>query len=205
MEKAQLIIQRENSKETVKVQFNPAEYNLTFNPQYSQSKRFGANSTVINFIGKSVPTLAMTLYVDGEYDNPLIPSDVNYITKKLSGLTVVDASLHSPPVCTFAWGSLSFTGVATSVKITNTMFTGEGKAIRARVDITFKSTADKVVPLESPDRTKRRVLKQDEQLFMMAHTCYDDCGQWRHIALANGLKNPRKVDAGMVLAVPALE
>lgn len=205
MEKAKLIIHKENSNETVKVQFNPAEYNLTFNPSYSQTSQFGANSTVINFIGKSVPTLSMTLYVDGYQDNPIIPADVNYITKKLSGLTVVDAGLHRPPRCTFAWGSLSFSGVATSVKITNTMFTGDGKAVRARVDITFKSTDDKVVPLESPDRTKRRVLKQDEQLSSMAYTCYRDCEQWRHIALANGLRNPRKVSAGMILRIPALE
>ena len=61
------------------------------------------------------------------------------------------------------------------------------------------------IPRQSSDRTKQRVLKQDEQLWMLAAREYEDPGKWREIAIANGIDNPRLVQSGSKIIVPPLE
>ncbi len=108
-------------------------------------------------------------------------------------------------MCVFEWGEYSFTGYVTSLSVQYTMFSSKGAPIRAAAELSMKSSGDVKIALESPDRTKRHILTQDTPLYMVAHEAYNNCAEWRRIATANGIRNPRRLRAGMPLRVPAIE
>ena len=56
----------------------------------------------------------------------------------------------------------------------------------------------------SPDHTKRRTLKQGETLALIASEEYDNPAEWRRIADANNISDPRDVKPGTVLTIPPI-
>jgi nucleoid-associated protein YgaU len=56
----------------------------------------------------------------------------------------------------------------------------------------------------SPDRSHAHALAAGETLSHVAHRYYLRAGEWRPIARANGIRDPRRLDPGRVLQVPAL-
>ena len=57
----------------------------------------------------------------------------------------------------------------------------------------------------SPDRTKERMLTEGDQLWMLAQQEYDDPAQWRAIAAANGILNPRQLAGARALKLPPIK
>lgn len=119
---------------------------------------------------------------------------------------------HAPKRMQLVWGDLDFLGYVQSSSVTYTMFDPAGTPVRAKVDITvqgeeFNLSQTRVqMPPESPDRTKERTLAQGDQLWMLAGEEYDDPAQWKQIARANGILNPRKTaDKAVRLKVPAIK
>jgi nucleoid-associated protein YgaU len=86
------------------------------------------------------------------------------------------------------------------------MFSPGGNPLRATVDLSIRGIDLKAKPpaLESPDRTKRRLVTQDTRLDLIANDVYRDCSKWRGIAVANNIQNPRKLTAGITLNIPPL-
>jgi hypothetical protein len=226
--KAKIKIFKESSTEEVTVLFNPAEYSLTETANYSEKNVPGLGGPITQYISGAASTLSMTLMFDTYETDPneasgnvarkvgaqigaskVTPSDVTKLTKKITALVNIDGALHRPPLCEFVWGSLSFKGVVASVNQTYTMFMEDGMPVRAKLDVTFKSVLDltgskKQAPFESPDRTKRRVVRQRVQLWELAWEEYGDPSMWRVIARGNGILNPLDLKPGQVLKLPAL-
>jgi len=215
--------------ETFTVHFNPSEYSLDFSASYTQRSVFGAADPITQFVSGQSHSLTMSLYFDTFTDfaqdnkfkksgsiqvgnNPYAADkdkeDVRKYTNKLIKLVQIKGSMHTPPVCEFSWGSLHFYGYVESIKQQFTMFTSDGKPVRAKVDLTFKSleSLDKRLkePPESPDRTKQRVIGMDTQIWALAYEEYDDPAKWRVIAKENNIRNPRDVYPGMVLKLPSI-
>lgn len=218
--KAKFIIHKEKSKETLDVLFNPAEYQLTSHVNYTDQTVPGLNSSVVQFIAGQSDQLSMTLHLDtyskNRIYNPLVPlpadkpEDVRAIVNKFLVMLDVDGSLHAPPISQFVWGTLSFRGVVESLSHTYTMFLEDGTPVRARLEVQMRAVTQtgmdlRSAPRESPDRTKQRMLVGNTQLWAMAAQEYGDPTQWREIARANGIENPRKLPAGHPLKVPALD
>ena len=226
LEKAKLIVEKETGSETFRVQFNPAEYNLADSVNYSEKNIPGFPGPITQFISGTSSTLNLSLTFD-TYDTPENgvrpvqsgaavtamkphrPTDVSLLTRKVAKLAEIDGSLHRPPTVTFAWGALHFKGVVTDVKQTYTMFQPDGMPVRARVELTLKSVTDvankrRENPLESPDRTKYRTVREGEHLWNFAVQEYGDAELWRVIARENGLMNPLDIRPGQVIKLPAL-
>ncbi len=147
------------------------------------------------------------------HDPSTIKSSALDITKKviqLKKLTLINPKIHRPPLCKFVWGTFNFTGYVTRLNVTYTMFLDDGTPVRARVS--FEMTGVEYndsklvddVPFESPDRTKRRLVSENQQLWEFAQDEYGDASKWREIAKANGIKNPLYIKSGTRLTVPAL-
>jgi hypothetical protein len=167
-----------------------------------------------------VPGLAMPIlqYIRGEsdvlhmelfLDRTDTGSDVDQDIKNLERFIEIDRTLHSPPVVDFVWGSFAFTGVITSLREKMTLFSEDGRRLRARLAVSFKSYKSAEVQLRelklsSPDRSHARVLREGETLAHIAHEVYGDPRMWRPIALANGITRPRFVEPGTALWIPAL-
>lgn len=199
---------------SIEVLFNPSEYNLSDSANYSEKTVPGYDGPITQYVSGAATTLTLTLYFDTyqapSIDNPVEGGkDVSIHTRKLMELTKIQGSLHRPPSVTFCWGSLQFQGVVVEVRQNFTMFLSDGKPVRAKVDVTFKSVMDpkeskRKAPFESPDRTKFRTIHEKEQLWQFAYNEYGDADKWRVIAQANNISNPLNISAGQVIHLPAL-
>lgn len=226
LEKAKLLVETEGKWEEIAVQFNPSEYNLSENVNYSEKNIPGFPGPIIQFVSGTASTLQLSLTFDS-FDTPktgvrpvvankkvtdmpqIEPKDVTQMTNKVANLVQIKGELHRPPMIEFAWGSLHFKGIITDVKQNFTMFLPDGKPVRARLELTIKSVTDiaakkKESPFESPDRTKYRTIHEGENLWNFAVREYGDPELWRVIAKENNILNPLDITVGQVIKLPAL-
>jgi hypothetical protein len=208
--------------ETIKVMFNPQEYNLDTGVNYSNVDVPGLDGPITQYISGKSDTLTIKLmfntYKAPRYDSKkggvveVTEAEMESVTKytsKIYNLTKIKGVLHRPPKCVFKWGPLQFVGVVTDVKQQFTMFLESGKPVRAVVDVTFQSVLDPVLsrkmsPWESPDRTKYRILDESSSLWQLAYEEYGDADYWKVIAKANGIRNPLSITAGMEVVLPPI-
>lgn len=196
----------ESTQETIEVLFNPNEYSISAENKYALHSMPGLSASVPQFISGDSDTLDMELFFD-TYEKQ---TDVRTYTKKIAALLDVDSDKHTPPVCRFIWGDVVFRGVMEKITQRYTMFLDSGVPVRAILNVKMRAWQTvqeqlQEIPRQSSDRTKQRVLKQGEQLWMLAAREYEDPGKWREIARANGIANPRLVKTGSRLVIPPLE
>lgn len=211
-----------NKGESLEFSFNPSSYTIKSRPVYKSVPAVGQDGTDTIFIHGAARDLSVTLFFDSASDasqsfvgiQEAVKEDklppVTDKTKKLAGMVRIKGSSHTPPMVIFSWGNLNFKGVITSITEEYTMFTVQGKPIRAKVQLTIKEDLDealtkKTSPFESPDRTKSRVVVEGMSLWSLAYEEYDDCEKWRVIAKANHIMNPLDILPGQVLKIPALD
>lgn len=194
----------------IPITFNPSEYNLTQNVGYTEKKALGMESPFTQFIAGETETLKVNLFFN-TYVEPTIESpkeggeDVRTETNEITKLMNIDPGLHRPPIVTFHYGSLNFKGVITDVTQNFIMFLGDGRPVRAKLDVTFKAVEkNNYVPLESPDRTKCRTVHETQQLWELAWNEYGEPEKWKVIARANKIMNPLALKPGQKLKLPAI-
>lgn len=216
-EKAIIKVVNGAKKDTkINILFYPNEYTMETSNTYASTTVTGLSQPIIQFISGAATTLSMELFFDtstkaeGQSDY----TDVRDYSGKVAALVNVDSELHAPPICEFIWGppgsgTQSFKGVMEKVTQKFTMFSSSGKPIRAKLNVTFKSIKSITqqfaeIPRNSSDRTKQKMLKQGEHIWMLAEEEYQDPGMWREIANANNIDNPRILQHGKSVTVPRL-
>src|SRR5262249_35097398 len=131
----------------------------------------------------------------------------------------VRSDTHAPPRVKLEWGeggrmfnnggTAEIWCVVESVSQEFTLFSPSGVPLRAKLNVTFRDawTIDQQLtqtPRFSSDRTKLVQVKRGQTLSEIAWQQYDNPAQWRPIAEANNLDNPRLLAAGIVLKIPSL-
>lgn len=225
--KAKLVLKKEGKDEEINCMFNPSQYAVKNNVNYKEEHSLGTDMSRMVFISGGQSELSLTLYFDSMGEPGRLSSagaavgmaasvlssgslpPVTDTTKKITAAMRVSGTEHRPPLVAFKWGNLNFQGVVTSMTETFTMFDMSGKPIRSKVDLTIRADGDEKAekmkePFESPDRTKCRTVIEGMSLWSLAWDEYGDCGKWREIARANGIKNPLAIYPGQILKVPAL-
>ena len=214
LEKAQ--ITNTVTGEIVPVMFNPEEYTTNRDINYSQTGVPGLSAPIIQFVHGNLQTLEMELFLDTyeshQESNRTINQagdDVRKLTRKITDLMNIDATIHAPPVLLFTWGSLSFTCVLARVSQNFTMFRPDGMPVRARLQVTFNEFRNidleaKEIKRETADYSKLHQVKQDETLSSIAARVYNNPRLWRPIALRNRIDNPRVLTTGEILVIPSL-
>ncbi len=212
MEKAKIILYGEKGSTTiVPVLFNPEEYNVSRSVNYAKLDVPGTDSPIMQFISGGETSLSMTLFFDTQNDYIRKTSDdVRDYMQPIMNALWIDGKLHAPPEAAFSWGGCFFKGIITDAKQSFTMFLASGIPVRARLELTFKSSEDalnarKKSPFESPNRTKARRAAKGVQLWRLADAEYGDPKYWRVIADFNKLYNPRKLLEGRLLQLPPLK
>jgi hypothetical protein len=213
---------RKKNAEPIKVLFNPAEYTIEQGNTFQSTSLPGLSSPVTQFVTGNADTLTMELYFDtyaksSRHDSSVKQrEDVRKYTRQIANLMEIDPDLHAPPVCEFTWGppmgnpkGFQFVGIIERVTQKFTYFLDDGTPVRATLNVTFKEYKTvqeqlEQIPLKSPDRTKRRVLKEGESLWFFANEEYNDPALWRVIADRNSIENPRVVAPGTELELPPL-
>lgn len=205
LEKAKLI-RVDKPSTTTDVLFNPQEYSVQKSVQYEPHKSPGLDLPDQQFTSGNPSLLSVELFFDTYESKKDVSKEY---TDSIMKLSLVDADLHRPPLVQFCWGSTLFEGFIESLALRYTMFLPSGKPCRATANLTikeYKSAQDQLQsnPRNSPDHTKRRTLKMGETLALIAHEEYDDAAEWRRIADANGIVDPREVKPGTVLLLPPI-
>jgi len=125
-------------------------------------------------------------------------------------LTLIQRDLQRPPVVQISWGAapptnfdFPFTGVVTSLTQHFTLFSSDGKPLRATQDVTFTEFLDPELNQRQtdPEFTTRRI-KRGDTLSGIAAEVYRNPALWRLIAEANNLDDPRHLTIGQTLAIP---
>lgn len=218
-------------KKAFQVLYNPSEYNQSRMVRYAQSHGISTNTPVVQFAGGSMEILRFRLFFDSMSAgsevggtigdkakfalNSVAPSigksiDVRTYTNKVYQLMEIDPDKHVPPLLKLKWSSLQFTGHLISCAQSFVRFNERGMPVRAWLDCVFQEfiapmKANLPRPLESPDTTKYRTVRQGDALWSLAVKEYGQPGLWRAIAGANGLANPRRLRTGERLVLPALK
>ena len=204
LEKAKLTNVDKN--ESWDVLFNPKEYSVQKSVQWEPHKSPGLDTPEHEFTSGNPQILSVELFFDTYEEKKDVRVEH---TQKILDLAVVNEDKHRPPKVMFGWGGFTFIGFIESLTVRYTMFLPDGKPCRATANVSMKEllTAEEQTTTRernSPDHTKRRTLKTGETLALIAHEEYDDPGEWRRIADANGIMDPREVKPGTVLTLPPI-
>jgi hypothetical protein len=229
-----LTITYERGDEPIEALFNPNEITLSRSLQWEEHRRAvlggeAYSEAQARFRYVAAETFSIELLFD-TYESrsgmsfgaavkdalvPLNPfqqsgaTDVRRHTGKLAMLAEVNTELHRPPICELRWGEFDiFTGVLTSISQRFSMFLEDGTPVRATVSCDFVESVSPGVAhareQHSADVDKTRQVHRGDTLQSLAAEEYGDPRLWRHIAIANGIVNPRDVRPGTVLTIPKL-
>lgn len=207
------VLKVEGQENPIPVLFNPAEYSLSTGIQHAEKRPPGKKHPVNQYITGNSKSLNVAFFFD-TYIPPSLENpdedgmDVTIYTSKIVKLAEVDDTLKKVPTVTFAWGNMSFTGIIQNVKENYTMFLADGKPVRAKLEVSFKSVYVERTEASAGEKkieTKTLTVAEGDTLCSIAKKEYGDSRYWRTIALVNGILNPLELKKGMVLTLPPKE
>lgn len=213
---------------TLPVQFNPTDLNFNKTAQFAEISIPGLDQPVLQFVRGGTETVSVELFFDTT-DNGMA-EDATSVTDqvdKFYALVKQNRDKHAPPKCLFGWGPPSktaainqftdtsssslapfyFVCVVESIDRKFTLFSAQGIPLRARLTVKlreYQTVEQMVAGLNSADHTKMRTLKRRERLDQIAAREYETSSEWRMIADANDVENPRLVKPGTMLKIPPM-
>lgn len=203
--------------------FNPKEYTVGKQNQWTLGTVKGFNVPQFEFGGGQAATLQMQLFFDtysgakgkGPDGSQAVDVRERY-TEKIWNLMLVDPNKTDqknkagrPPRVRFQWGrNWSFEAVIVSINQHFTLFLADGTPVRATLDVQFQQVQDDGnLPPQNPtsagDGGERQwTVRAGDTLAGIAYSAYGDPNLWRRIADANGLFRVRRLQPGTVLGLP---
>jgi nucleoid-associated protein YgaU len=205
-------------------QYNPTEFSLEKTVQTREIAIPGLDSPLLQFINGQNEKLTLELFFDTT-DNGMGAAATSVTTKTdpFYALAKIEPGGHTPPLVTFQWNSkfpgdslpawtgnqrrTDFTGVIESIRQKFTIFNSEGVPLRATLTISikeYKTLQEQMAKLRltSPDRTHSHVVQNGETLSAISGVYYHRPGDWRAIADANDIEDPRRLTPGTFLTIP---
>jgi hypothetical protein len=228
LEQAMLVVTWHSGEiEFIPVQFNPTELSLEKGAQIAEIAIPGLDSPLLQFVRGQNEKLTLELFFDTtENGMGQNATSVTTLTDRVYELVKIEPDRHAPPVCAFVWNR-RFPGADVSENIGNqkrndfqclvesvrqkfTLFSPEGVPLRATLTVTLREykTLDEQLNqlnLNSPDRTRSYIVERGDQLSSVAAHHYRRPGEWRRIAEANDIEDPRRLTAGIFLKLPPIQ
>lgn len=231
--KATLFVKWDNrpQPEPIEVQYNPTELSYDKSAQFAEIAIPGLDAPLQQFVRGQAEKLTLELFFDTtDQGMGAGATSVTTLTDRIYQLVKIEPTRHAPPVCTFVWnhqfpgsslggaaaGAASgnqrrngFTCIVESVKQKFTLFSPAGVPLRATLTVALREykTLDEQLAqlnLSSPDRTHSHVIQREETLSGIAGQLYRRPGEWRLIAEANNIEDPRRLTPGTFLTVPPI-
>ncbi len=211
---APAIIENMVTHDQVYCMFNPNEYTLSKQNEYSPNKVKGKNLPKIKFSQGGAETLKLQLFFDTFAEG----TDVREHTEALWKMMMISEvkknqknNKSEPPRVAFDWGAFHFEAVITSLSQKFTLFLEDGTPVRTTVDVTFQQIEDKQDHHgQNPTSgggppIQTHIVQAEERIDLIASRVYGDPTQWRLIARENHLMNPLRLREGQRLVIPAQE
>ena len=199
--------------QSIPVLFNPTSYSITKTVSWGSESSRTHNAPLLTFNGGGSRELSLELFYD--VTEPLDGQqldDVRVKTNEVVALTRIKRDMERPPVISISWGDASqdtfnfpFVGVITSLTQNFTLFSSDGKPLRATLSVKVLEALDwKKDELETDPEFTTRLVKRGDSLSSVANEVYRDPARWRVIAEANRIDDPRHLTIGLRLAIPKI-
>lgn len=225
--KARLIVEYSTgSLDIFDVQFNPTELSLDKGAQLAEIAIPGLDSPVLQFVRGQNEKLTVDLFFDTtDQGTGAGATSVTKLTDPIYALVKIEPAGHAPPIVSFEWNASfpgadlpaemgnqrrnGFRGVVESIRQKFTFWSSEGVPLRATLSVTLREykTLDEQLSqlnLSSPDRTHSHFTREGDTLPRIATRYYARPGEWRAIADANDIDDPRRLVAGEIVTVPSI-
>jgi hypothetical protein len=212
-------VQEGNPEKTVQVQFNPETLKVNFSNQKAGGDQRGGSA--VQFVGAGSTKLTLDLWFDVTVplpDGSLQPDgDVRKLTEKVTYFITPtkvpgEEDKWIPPGVRFIWGTFLFDGVMDSLNENLEYFSEEGKPLRAGVSISLSKQeiqfqfGNQAPPgnggENAPGTQPMQPARAGDSVQDMASRAGkpDD---WKAVAAANNIENPRQLGAGALLDMSA--
>lgn len=206
LEKAHLEVVKPKGLPPIPFRFNPTEFQIAKTNTFAELPIPGLQSPPLQYVRGGSEKLTLDLIVDTSDSLKDVRKEY---TDALRALMGIENEIHAPPIIKLVWGQDVFTGVMESLTITYTLFDPKGVPLRAKCSVgikEFSSVTRKMLeqPTSSPDFDKSWTVRRGDTLSSIAGAIYQEPANWRDIARANGIDDPRSVDPGRELAIPRL-
>jgi hypothetical protein len=211
---------------SVTVQFNPASLRVTYTNQVQTHNQ--SNNASVQHVGRGSSKLNLELIFDismprgqdiesGNASGPAA-DDVRELTKEVAYFINPCATQEQqdqeqcvPPGTRFSWGSFFFDGIVESMDETLDLWSEDGRPLRATVTLSLtyqgivvgynpNATPAPQSASPAPGRTPLQAARQGDSLQQMAARAGVG-GNWKAIAAANGIENPRVLQAGTLVNI----
>lgn len=212
-------VQEGDPEKTVQVQFNPETLKVNFSNQKAGGDQRGGSA--VQFVGAGSTKLSLDLWFDVTAplpDGSMQPDgDVRKLTEKVTYFITPtkvpgEEDKWIPPGVRFIWGTFLFDGVMDSLNENLEYFSEEGKPLRAGISISLSKQeiqfqfGDQTPPgsggENAPGTQPRQPARAGDSVQGMAARAGKP-NDWKAIAAANNIENPRQLSAGALLDMSA--
>lgn len=220
------VYKQDGSFEQITVQYNPNSLSFEKPVHAAEIAIPGLDSPLKQFVRGGTETATVELFFDStESGMGAGARSVTTLTDVFYGLVKIDPQTHAAPVCAFIWGEkfpgdrlperygnqrrTEFPCIVTSVKQDFRLFSPEGTPLRAVLTLKLEEYVPiqrqiEQLNLQSSDHTRSHVLEQGESLALVSWQYLNSPRDWRHIAAANEIDDPRRLSPGRTLTIPPL-
>jgi len=193
------------------VMLNPAEVTHSRTIGYDEQKPLGSPGSTLRFGSMGNDTIKFAIVLDGTGVVPAVgggPTEVKQLLKQLErAVYSYDGNDREPPYVRIVWGSLIFGGRLQSMTTRFTLFTPNGDALRANIDLTFTGSMDRkevesIANAAAADQSKEVEVRKGDTLPQLCAEIYGDSSRCIEVARANGLQSLRDLQPGTKLRFP---
>lgn len=223
LEKLRITPQSPSMLRPIEALFNPTTYAISKSVSWTPPRDANGraiktqnylNAPTLSFSGGGTRQLSIDLFFDvtGTIDNGR-SRDVRQETNQVVALTRIERVKPTPrpPTCEVSWGNappgsdFPFVGVVSSLTQRFTLFQRDGTPLRAELSLVFLEVLDPEADQRQTDpEMTTRIVQLGDTIGGIAAEMYRDPTNWRRIAEANDLDNPRELTIGTSLTIPSL-
>ncbi|WP_337041990.1 CIS tube protein [Emticicia sp. 17c] len=201
---------KQNKGLSFKAMFNPNKYNLKYEIEYDKKQASGSSPSAPKFSNMKQQELSLEFFLDG---TGVEDDGKKFVDERVDEFLKVaynyDGKKHKNNYLRISWSYLIFDCVLKDADISFTLFRSDGRPLRAKITAKFlgfvnEELRKKKEKKQSPDITHARIIKDAENLPLLAFDIYENNQYYIDVAKANGLVNFRKLSTGQSLVFPPL-
>ena len=203
-----------NDNDKFRVMINPEKYEYGQKINYNTDSTSGSIASELKYKSTETNNLKFDIILDGTGAVGDSGSEVKEVSDQLKDLKKIvhgyDGKKHEPNHVRTLWGDRVFFGRLEGINTTYTMFKPNGKPLRAKVSLSFKSFLTPqqealMTNKSSPDLTHVVEFKAGDTLPQICYKIYNDALYYKDVAMANNLTDFRNIKPGTILKFPPVK